>query len=234
MPPAAQLAYPRRLAFAVCWTAVAAGGAGLIGWLVQVWRAHPDTADRLLIILAAVWLVCRRRDVLAGPRSPTWCGLLLIAPAALLTPPSWYLAFQVGPRTILLWWLTAVWLVAVAGLILVQFGRDSLRALVFPLAFLLFALPLPTSLTRPVQSKLQDATTTMADAALSALGIPVERAGYVLQLPSGDLGVVEACSGVRSVTAIVAVAALVAHVRRFGMIRGVIFVLLALPVVALA
>ena len=75
MPPAAQLAYPRRLAFAVCWTAVAAGGAGLIGWLVQVWRAHPDTADRLLIILAAVWLVCRRRDVLAGPRSPTWCGL---------------------------------------------------------------------------------------------------------------------------------------------------------------
>src|SRR5262249_21846020 len=109
-----------------------------------------------------------------------------------------------------------------------------LRTLAFPLVFLLFALPLPGSITRPLQVRLQDATTSMADAALPALGIPVERAGYVLQLPSGDLGVVEACSGVRSVTAIVAVAALVAYLRGFGIVRGVIFVLLSLPVVALA
>jgi EpsI family protein len=234
MPSAAQIAQPRPLAFAVCWSAVAAGGVGLMGLLVQVWRVHPDTADRLLIILAAVWLVCRRRDALAGPRSPTWTGLLLIAPAALLTPPSWYLTFQIGPRTVLLWWLTGLWLAAVAGLILVQFGRQALRALAFPLAFLLFALPLPTSITRPLQVRLQDATTSMADAALSAIGIPVERAGYVLQLPSGDLGVVEACSGVRSVTAIIAVAALVAYVRGFGMIRGLLLVILALPIVAFA
>src|SRR5262249_9769415 len=139
MPPAAQLAQPRRLAFALCWTVVAIGGIGLIAELVQVWLSRPENADRVLIILAAMWLVCRRRDVLNGPRSPAWYGLLLIAPAALLVPPSWYLAFQVGPRTILLWWLTAIWLMAVAGLILLQFGRDALRALAFPLAFFLFA-----------------------------------------------------------------------------------------------
>jgi EpsI family protein len=234
MPPAAQVAQPRRLAFAVCWAVVAVGAAGLIGELVQVWRARPDNADRLLIILAAVWLVIRGRDVLSGPRSPAWYGLLLVAPAALLTPPSWYLAFQVGPRTILLWWLTGLWLAAVAGLLLIQSGRDALRALAFPLMFVLFALPLPNSLTRPLQVRLQDATTAMAETVLTGVGIPVERAGYVLQLPSGDLGVVEACSGVRSVTAIVAVAALVAYLRGFGVVRGVIFVLLSLPIVALA
>jgi len=234
MPPAAQVAQPRRVAFAVCWTVVAAGAAGLVGSLVQVWLVRPDMADRLLIILAAVWLIRRQRDAFAGSHSPAWYGLLLIAPAALLAPPSWYLAFQVGPRTILLWWLTLIWLAAVAGLILLQFGRASLRALTFPLAFLLFALPLPNSITRPMQTRLQDATTSMAEGALTALGIPVERAGFVLQLPSGELGVVEACSGVRSVTAIIAVAALVAYVRGFGIVRGAVFVLLALPIVALA
>jgi EpsI family protein len=233
MPPAAQLAQPRR-AFALCWTVVAVGATGLIAELVQVWSARPDNVDRVLIILAAAWLVYRRRDDLNGPTAPARYGLLLIAPAALLTPPSWYLAFQVGPRTILLWWLTGLWLAAVAGLILVQFGRHALRALAFPLAFVLFALPLPSSITRPLQVRLQDATTATAQVALRGLGIPVERAGYVLQLPSGDLGVVEACSGVRSVTAIVAVAALVAYLRGFRIIRGVIFCLLSLPIVALA
>src|SRR5262245_16916776 len=231
---AAQLAQPCRIAFAVCWTVVAAGAAGLIGWLVQIWLVRPETADRLLIILASVWLIHRRRDALNGPRSPAWYGLLLIAPAALLVPPSWYVAFQMGPRTILLWWLTLLWLAAVAGLIMLRFGRESLRVLAFPLAFLLFALPLPSSFTRPLQTRLQDATTAMAEGALTALGIPVERTGYVLQLPSGELGVVEACSGVRSVTAIIAVTALVAYIRGFGIVRGAIFVLLALPIVALA
>src|SRR5207244_4037301 len=81
---------------------------------------------------------------------------------------------------------------------------------------------------------LQDGTTTVAAATLPALGIPTARAGHVLRLPSGELGVVEACSGVRSVTAILAVAVLLAYLRRLGLVRGACFVLLALPVVGLA
>jgi exosortase/archaeosortase family protein len=104
----------------------------------------------------------------------------------------------------------------------------------FALLFLLFALPPPVRVRLAFQAPLQEATATCAAAVLPLLGIPVERNGFVLRLPSGELGVVEACSGVRSVTAVVAVAALVAHVRGFGVLRGVVFVLLALPVVALA
>jgi EpsI family protein len=159
---------------------------------------------------------------------------LPIVAAAALTPAAWYLAAQAGPVPLLLWWLAGAWLVAVAGLVLVQFGPRHLRAVAFPLAFLLFTLPPPVRVQSAVQAPLQEATTSCAAAVLPRLGVPVERSGFVLRLPSGDLGVVEACSGVRSVSAIVAVAALVAFVRGLGAVRGLLLTLLALPVVAAA
>jgi EpsI family protein len=133
---------------------------------------------------------------------------------------------------ILLWWLALVGLAAAAGLIFVQLGGRQLRVLAFPLLFLLFALPLPVGLQNALQGKLQEITTTAAGQMLPVLGIAVQQKGNVLSLPSGDLGVVDACSGVRGVTAIIAVAALVAYLRGFGLVRGVVLTLLALPVVA--
>ena len=67
---------------------------------------------------------------------------------------------------------------------------------------------------------------------LPVLGVPVQQKASVLSLPSGDLLVVEACSGVRGVTAIIAVAALVAYLRGFSLIRGITLTILAAPVIA--
>src|SRR5262249_4090890 len=97
--------------------------------------------------------------------------------------------------------------------------------------FLFFSLPLPQRLEGPVQAVLQDATTGLAAAALPRLGAPVTRTGFVLHLPAGDLGVIEACSGLKSVTALVALAAFVAHVRGFGLLRGAALLALAVPVI---
>jgi EpsI family protein len=217
------------------WAGVAVLGGLLLWQLGQYWARHVDAADRVIILAAAAWLGWRGRDHLRrlAPR-PSRVGLPLVAAAAVLVPPNWYLFAQVGPQPLLLWWLTAAFLAAVAGLVLLQFGGGGLRAVAFPLAFLLFALPVPQRAQDGLQRRLQEGTTTCAAAVLPRLGVPVERSGFVLRLPSGELGVVEACSGVRSVTAIVAVAALVAHVRGFGWVRGVLFVLLSLPVIALA
>jgi exosortase len=234
-PPSAAVPPSARAAFRAAWAAVAAGGVALAWWLARFWGTNPAYADRVLIPLAAAWLLRRRADDLrALPPSPSSLGLLPIVAAAALTPAAWYLAAQAGPVPLLLWWLAGAWLVVVAGLVLVQFGPRHLRAVAFPLAFLLFTLPPPVRVQSAVQAPLQEATTSCAAAVLPRLGVPVERSGFVLRLPSGDLGVVEACSGVRSVSAIVAVAALVAFVRGLGAVRGLLLTLLALPVVAAA
>src|SRR2546423_1316892 len=49
--------------------------------------------------------------------------------------------------------------------------------------------------------------------------------------PAGDLGVIEACSGLKSVTALVALAAFVAHVRGLGLRRGAALLALAVPAI---
>src|SRR5437016_6232572 len=87
----------------------------------------------------------------------------------------------------------------------------AVAAIALPLLFLLFALPLPVSAQNVLQNRLQNITTSAASTMLPFLGIVVQQKGHVLSLPSGDLGVVEACSGVRGVTAIIAVAAFVAY-----------------------
>jgi EpsI family protein len=121
---------------------------------------------------------------------------------------------------------------AAAGYVLVTSGWSHLRRLAFALGFVLFALPVPNRILVPLQFALQSATTSAAAWMLPVLGIPVERSGFILSLPSGDLGVAEACSGVRSVTALTAIAAFVAWWRGFGFLRGLLLVVLSVPVIA--
>src|SRR5438045_3953571 len=56
----------------------------------------------------------------------------------------------------------------------------------------------------------------------------------MLRLPSGDLGVVEACSGVRSVSALTAIAVFVAYWRGLGLVRGAVLLVLSLGVIVVS
>jgi EpsI family protein len=56
----------------------------------------------------------------------------------------------------------------------------------------------------------------------------------VLELASGQLGVVDACSGVRSVTALTAIALFVAYLRGFSVLRGALLVLLTMGIVVVS
>ncbi|MCE9533231.1 MAG: EpsI family protein [Planctomycetes bacterium] len=206
-------------------------GVFLLLSMARYWGANPDYSDRFLILLACGWLVWRSWPSLDEPR-PTWLGLPLVIVGALAAPAAYYLLAQVGPRIILLWWMTASWALAVAGAVLLVGGWSWLRTFAFPIAFLFLALPIPLRIEGPLQNQLQIVTTWLAEHGLRAFGANVRRQGFELHLPSGGLEVVEACSGVRSVTALLAIAAFVAHYRGFGLIRGLVMLGLALPVIA--
>jgi EpsI family protein len=221
--PAPPAAAPERLppAFAAAWGVLALGAGALVWVLSAVWAATPEMNDRFLIPLASAWLAYRLRPTWrATPARPSRAGLLLIAPAAVLFPAGWYLLVHVGPRVALLWWLLAALVLAALGLLIVQSGARRARLLLFPLLFCFMALPPPDRYQKPLQRVLQGGTTAAAATALPWLGVPAARTGYVLNLPSGELGVVEACSGVRSVSALTAIALLVAYLRGFGLLRG--------------
>lgn len=222
--------------FAAAWIIAAAAIAGWVWTLIPVWASKADLADRFLIPSASavlVWFAWPRMRALEP--TPLLAGLLPLGVGAAAFALGWYVAVQVSGRPIVVWWLTGSLILLLTGLALSHLGWSHTRLLLFPLLFILFSLPTPGRVYNPLMLRLKQFTTKSAELTLPVLGVPVVRPdanGFELKLQSGDLGVVEACSGVRSVTALTAIAVLVAYWRGFGPLRGLLLVGLTVGVIA--
>lgn len=78
------------------------------------------------------------------------------------------------------------------------FGPATLRAISFPLAFLLFAVPFPGIVVAVIERFLQVASALAADLFFTVTGMNFVRQGLVLQLPGISLEVAPECSGIHS------------------------------------
>ena len=213
---------------------LALGAAAVVACLAAYWGSNPGHADRLLILAGAAYAATTLLPGWASvaPRGRPTLGLVAVLAGGAAFAVGLFLVTQVGPRTLLLWWLTLAWLTAASGALVARHGWRRWRVLLFPLGFTLFALPIPLRVLNPLQDALQEQTTLRSCQALRLLGYEVTRAEFVLHLPGGRLRVEEACSGVRSVTALAAAAAFVAFLRGFGPGRGGVLLALAVPVIA--
>ena len=98
-----------------------------------------------------------------------------------------------------------------AGLVLLVLGREFLRVLMFPIVFLLFMVPLPAIVVNAVSFPLQLFAAKTATFCLFNFGIPVLREGNVIVLAGTTLEVAEACSGIRSLQALLALGTVYAY-----------------------
>ena len=78
------------------------------------------------------------------------------------------------------------------------FGLMGVRHFGFGFAFLLIALPMPSSVHAFVVNGLQAKVATMNVEVLNLIGIPAQQVGSLIQLPNCTVGIDEACSGIRS------------------------------------
>ncbi|MGL4419604.1 MAG: exosortase/archaeosortase family protein, partial [Gemmataceae bacterium] len=214
---------------------LAAGLVGLLVGLLDFWLKDYESLDRILIYGAAAWVGAELAPhVLARGATPRpLLGALCILVGVLVFLPAWFVFTQVGSRAILFWVEQIGLVLAAAGYLLARYGAPVVLAARFPLFFPFLGLPLPGRIDALAKNYLQNWTTTLADQMLQLSGISVRRDGYLLTLPSGDLGVVEACSGMKSMNALTAVAVYLAYTRGFGPLRFAITLLFAIPVIVL-
>jgi exosortase len=125
-------------------------------------------------------------------------------------------------------------LVILAGLILFLAGRATFRAVLFPLSYLLFMIPLPAILFYAVTFPLQRLAAGQAAWALDLLGVPVLLDGNIIHLSQISLGVTEACSGIRSLISLLAGAAAWAYLMLPAGRLAVVFVASAVPITIVA
>ena len=97
--------------------------------------------------------------------------------------------------------------VVLAGLVWLILGTAFLRELLFPLAFLVFMIPLPAIVMNAIAFPLQLFAAQSATFCMEVAGIPVLREGNTIVLSNTTLEVVEACSGIRSLQALLALGA---------------------------
>ena len=100
---------------------------------------------------------------------------------------------------------TSILLLA-AGIIIFLRGWMTLRAVLFPLIFLVLMIPIPAIVFGQITFPLQILASKLSAWLLPFLGVPVFREGNVINLPAMPLEVAEACSGIRSLLSLTTLA----------------------------
>jgi exosortase len=95
----------------------------------------------------------------------------------------------------------------VLGIITILFGRRAALWGAPAVFFLLFMIPLPSFLSGQLSGLLQTVATKVCTFAFQILGIPAFAEGNVISLSNGQIGVAEACSGLRMLYAFFALTA---------------------------
>ncbi|MCA0239461.1 MAG: exosortase A [Proteobacteria bacterium] len=194
-----------------------------VAGMVGIWSRSDTFAHGFLVLPISLWLIWRDRDRLLPlqPR-PSLPWLLPMALAAL----AWLLGDVAGVNALSQFALVAMIVIAVP----LSLGWPMTRAMLFPLLFLFFSVPVGEFLLPLLMERTADFTV----AALRLSGIPVFREGLQFVIPSGNWSVVEACSGVRYLIASLMVGSLFAYLNYQSLGKRLVFVgvSIVVPIVA--
>jgi exosortase len=195
--------------------------------LALQWYHDPDASHGFFVPLFAAYVLWERWPaVTARRREPSWWGVVLLG-AGLAVMATGVVGAELFLARISL-------LIVIAGLIVMFLGWNYLRAAWFPLAVLLLMIPIPKILLNQVTMPLQRLAAVLATNILSLLGVVVNREGNIIHLPVMDLGVEEACSGIRSLMSLMTLALICGYFLDRRLWARVTLVAAAVPIAVFA
>jgi len=104
----------------------------------------------------------------------------------------------------------------------------------FPIVFLLFMIPWPAIILNALTLPLQLLAARLSTSSLQMMNLPVYREGNVIFLPHATLEVVEACSGIRSLVSLLALAVMFAYMTQRHIWKMAVLVVSATPIAIIA
>lgn len=189
--------------------------------LVHDWWVLPEAGHGLLLGPVALWLAWRsgiRSD--AAPNQTL--GIVLLVFAVLVRCAAGLAAE--------LFTMRASVVMALAGLTVYHYGFRQLIHWWLPFALGSLAIPLPELVTQALALPLQFRASRMGAALLHLRNVPVRLSGNVIMLPGHELFVTEACSGLRSLTALLSVGVLMSALALRTLTGRVLLVAMAIPI----
>lgn len=194
----------------------------LIG-MEAIWARSDTFAHGYFILPISIWLLWRdRENLLVSKVKSTWLPLPILAGSLFV----WLFSYAADINV--LGQLSAV--ISLICIIWLMVGNKIAWRYKFPLAYLVFAVPMGENLI----PWLQDVTAWFTVFFLKINGIPVYVDGLYIQIPTGMFEVAVACSGIRYLIASIAVGTLFAYLTYNKTHKQVIFILFSmfLPILA--
>ncbi|MBV5339628.1 MAG: exosortase/archaeosortase family protein [Deltaproteobacteria bacterium] len=195
--------------------------------LVREWLGNSDNSHAFIVPLISMYFVWQRKNALQLTPITTslWGGGLLgVSLLLYVLSSAGGLAF---PARIAM-------VTSLFGLVWFCLGKEFIQKLAFPIAFLLFMVPVPYSLISLVSTPLQLMATEVSAALIGKCSIPVYREGNMLYFMQTQLEVAEACSGVRSIMALTMISFVFCFLSRDGWWRRAVLVIAAIPIAIVA
>jgi exosortase len=191
--------------------------------LARQWSHDPQYSHGYLVPVFALVLLYFRRELMARAEwRPLWWGLFPL----ILGLASWI----VGTHYHLSWIEAISFLPCTAALVFLVGGKAAWRWAWPAVGFLAFMVPLPYRAAVALTDPLQRFATILSTFALQTLGFPAVAEGNVILLSEVELGIVEACSGLRMLVIFFALAAAVALLIRRPLWEKVVLVASAAPI----
>ena len=191
--------------------------------MVADWNNDPNYSHGFLVPLISAYFVWQSWPHIRSVKvRPSNLGLLVVVGSLLLLFMGYVGTEYYSMRSSLVFLL--------AGIILFLCGFKVLRALALPVAFLLFMVPLPYIVYNAVAFPLKLMVAKFSVLSLKMMGIVVWREGNIIRFPQTVFEVADACSGLRSLMSLLALAVAYAFVSQSSNVKRTVLVLAAVPI----
>ena len=164
----------------------------------------------------------RRHDVITNLGRPIWIGAALVALAASL-----HIISQLSGILIL---SQMAFVITLFGIVLAIGGYPLMRVTFAPIAFLIFAIPLPDFLNAGLSLDLQLISSKLGAAFINLFNVPVYLEGNIIDLGTYKLQVVDACSGLRYLFPLCSLSFLAAYLFQAPFWQRVFVALSSIPI----
>ncbi len=193
-------------------------------WLINVWLTDPYYSHGFLIpIISGViaWIIIRKHKKEDEPE-PFKPGIFIFAFGLLL--------YTIGYIKLFPFLSALSFLFTASGLILYFYGKPVMRSLLFPVSFLIFAIPLPLLILKKLTFVLQSFSARYSASIIELLGIPVERIGAEIHLQNAAFTIGLPCSGMNTLLSLLAMAAILIYVLRCPTYKKAVLFCAAVPI----
>ncbi|MCJ7545169.1 MAG: exosortase/archaeosortase family protein [Phycisphaerae bacterium] len=196
--------------------------------LAESWIVDPNWSHGFLIPLFSLYLLyARREELLSARRRPCLWGLPILLGGMALS----VFGFHRGT-----WWFSQLGIpIMLFGLVLYQAGPGVMRIAWLPILYLVLAMPIPeilyVKISLPLQNFAARGATTFLQLCGVEMGVTASRLDVVSRSGAeNSLTVAEACSGIRSLIAYIALGVAWAYLEYRPIWQRLVLVAAAVPI----